>query len=141
MTENTDEDRATARARLRSSSRMFYLLAVAKLMLLAWLVRFLLDPSAAGAGPFTGSWALVAVVWYGASTLLCLAIGRALGKRQIRARGIAYIYGALQIVGVAGVFWMGPFAIISAILGLVAVTTLHIASELGAFEDVAAGTG
>ena len=135
MTENNEPDRAAAEARLRSASRMFYLLGAAKLMLFAWALRFLFDPTLAGNRPFSGPLAVVPVLWYGASVVLCVMIAIALGKKKIGARTVAYIYGLLQIVGIVAVVWIGAFAVISAVLGLVAVTTLHIASELGAFEE------
>lgn len=128
----SDEERA--RNRLQSAARIFYILAVVKVLELLGAVRPPMPSQGAlPTGPRDAF--LGALFAYSAiSVALCILIGRKLEARRIWARNIALAFGALHIGAFFLIGYLGPMAIISGVLGIIGFFSVLVASALGAFE-------
>jgi hypothetical protein len=129
----TDEERA--HNRLQSAARIFYIMAVVKVLELLGAMR----PPMPGHGEIVpGSRETVLTglfVVIGVSIVLCIVIGRNLEAKRIWARNLALAFGGLHIGAFFLIGWLGPMAIISGVLGIIGFFSVLVASGLGAFED------
>lgn len=129
----TDAERASNR--LQSAARIFYIMAVVKVLELLGALRPPMPvEGAAPAGPreavLTAIFVLVAL-----SIVLCVVIGRNLEARRIWARNLALAFGALHVGAFFLIGFLGPMAIISGVLGIIGFFSVLVASGLGAFEE------
>lgn len=129
----SDEERA--RNRLQSAARIFYIMAVVKVLELLAVVRPPLPtqtppPAGAREAVLTGLF-----VFYALSVALCIVIGRNLEARRLWARSAAMIFGGLHIGAFFLVGFLGPIAILSGVLGVIGFFSVLVASGLGAFEQ------
>lgn len=129
----TDEERAGNR--LQSAARIFYIMAVVKVLELLGAVR---PPMRVTDGGPPGDARQVFLtglfVVYGLSVALCIVIGRNLEARRIWARNAGLLFGALHIGAFFLIGYLGPMVIISGVLGIIGFFSILVASGLGGFE-------
>jgi len=128
----SDEERATNR--LQSAARIFYIMAVVKVLELIAAMR---PPMPSAVAPPPGareSILTVLFVFYGIAVALCVVIGRNLEARRVWARNAALAFGALHIGAFLLIGIIGPIAILSGVLGIIGFFSVLVASGLGAFD-------
>lgn len=124
-----------ARNRLQSAARIFYIMAVVKVLELLGSLR---PPMPSQTAPPPGSRDAILItlfVVYGLAIALCVVIGRNLEARRIWARNAALVFGGLHIGSFLLYGYIGPMAIISGVLGVIAFFSVLVASGLGAFDE------
>jgi hypothetical protein len=129
----TDAERA--RNRLQSAARIFYIMAVVKVLELLGALR---PPMSDQGGAPAATRDLVLTVIFvvvGISIVLCVVIGRYLEARRLWARNLALAFGALHIGAFFLIGYLGPMGIISGVLGIIGFFSVLVASGLGAFEQ------
>jgi hypothetical protein len=129
----SDEERATNR--LQSAARIFYIMAVVKVLELIAAMRPPM-PSEAAPPPGVRESVLTALfLFYGISVALCVVIGRNLEARRKWARTAALVFGGMHIGAFFLIGFVGPIAIISGVLGIIGFFSVLVASGLGAFDQ------
>ncbi len=129
----SDEERA--RNRLQAASRIFYFMAVVKVLELLGAMRPPMPSQAATPAEPREAVLTILFAFYAIMVALCILIGKNLEARKIWARNLAYAFGALHIGAFFLVGFLGPMAIISGVLGIIGFFSVLVASGLGAFEE------
>jgi hypothetical protein len=129
----TDEERA--RNRLQSAARIFYIMAVVKVLELMAALRPPMPEQSGAPGDSRHTILVGLFVLYGLAVVACVQIGRGLEARRPWARGTALAFGALHIGAFFLIGFLGPMVIISGVLGIIGFFSVLVASGLGAFEQ------
>jgi len=129
-----ESDAERAKNRLQSAARIFYIMAVVKVLELLGALRPPM-PNQSAPAPETRDPILIGLfVAYAVAVILCIVIGKTLEARRVWARNTAMVFGALHIGAFFLIGYLGPMVIISGVLGIIAFFSVLVASGLGAFD-------
>jgi hypothetical protein len=127
-----------ARNRLKSAAIILYLMAVIDVLTMLAVAR----PSAATSeGPPPPVPRAVGFAWYGGWAVVCSATAFHLERRRNWARRAGMVTGLVHAVLLFFAGRLGLTAIISGVLGIMLVGSIHIASALEEVDPGGGGAG